>query len=261
MRIGPWVLGTGLLLLAAGVVTSRADAWDTLTPALTIPLAMRGIDTIDIRESGIEKVVVSSAVPAQVHYPGGRRFAWLDDEKQATPPSCRTTGATLRCEAGTRFVPGTPTMQLPPGRYRLLVDDVAILAQSDLESVAIDAHGRISWSGPVAELDVTLVPPPRTRKGGYPCSPPHFAFDGGRLRSLRIQAGAGSLDFDDVSEVGDIEVQAAADVRLQVAQAADIARIKVLPLAATPAVAADAPGDARHTCGGAARAAALAAMD
>ena len=125
MRIGPWLLGAGLLLLAAGVVSSRADAWDTRIPALTIPLPMDGIDTIDIRGSGIEKVVISSKGPAQARYPEGRRFAWQDADKPATPPACEATDGTLRCKAGTQFLPGTPTMQLPPGRYRLLAGDVA----------------------------------------------------------------------------------------------------------------------------------------
>jgi hypothetical protein len=262
MRIGPWVLGTGLLLLVAGVVSTRADAWDTRIPALTIPLAMSGIDTIDIRASGIDKLVISSRLPAQVHYPEGSRFAWQDEKEQAAPPACHVTGATLRCKAGTQYLPGTPTMQLPPGRYRLLAGDVTILAQSDLESITLEVNGQVSWAGPVDALDVTLVPPPRTGKGDYPCSPPRFAFNGGRVRSLRIQAGAGSLNFDHLSEVGSIEVEAAQDVGLEVDKAADIARIKVLPLTAAAAAAnAPADGDARDTCAGATNAAALAAMD
>lgn len=261
MRIGPWMLGAGLLLLAAGVVSTRADAWDTRIPALTIPLSMDGIDTIDIRGSGIEKVVISGKGPAQVRYPEGRRFAWQDPEQHATPPACRATGGTMSCKAGTQFLPGTPTMQLPPGRYRLLADDVAILAQSELESFAIEVSGQVNWTGPVAELAVSLLPPPLAGKGEPYCSPPRFAFHGGRVGVLRIQANAGSLDLDRLSEVGSIELRATPEVGLTVSKAADIARIELLPLAAAPGAHAPTGDDARGTCAAAVRAAALAAMD
>ena len=261
MRIGPWLLGAGLLLLAAGVVSSRADAWDTRIPALTIPLPMDGIDTIDIRGSGIEKVVISSKGPAQARYPEGRRFAWQDADKPATPPACEATDGTLRCKAGTQFLPGTPTMQLPPGRYRLLAGDVAIQSQSDLESLAIEVSGQTSWTGPVAELEVSLPPQPKVGEGKSYCSPPQFAFNGGRVDKLRVQAGAGSIDFNRLSDVGSIEVHAAPDVGLTVGKAADIARIKVLPLAATSGINATAGDAARGVCDAALRAAAFAEVD
>lgn len=260
MRIGPLVIGAGLLLLTVGVVSSRADAWDTRAPSLTIPLAMNGIHAIDIRDSGIEKVVISSAVHAQVYYPAGRRFARHGEDGQAKPPSCRATGATLRCEAGTQFVSGISTMHLPPGRYRLLVGDAEIIAQSDLQAITIEAYGSVSWAGPVAELDVKLVSPPRTRDESH-CSPPRFGFRGGRLRSMRIQAGAGHLSFDHLSEVGSIEVHAAQEVGLEVDKAADIARITVLPLERNADVNSASDSDVREACAGAARAAALAAME
>jgi hypothetical protein len=152
-------------------------------------------------------------------------------------------------------------MQLPPGRYRLLVDDATIEAKTDLESIAIEVSGQVNWTGPVAELDVTLVPPPQAGKGQSYCSPPRFAFNGGRVAAMRIQADAGSLDFDRLSEVVDIELQAAPDVGLTVGKVADIARIKVLPLAVKPGTHASAGDDAREPCVAAVRAAALAAMD
>lgn len=260
--IGPSMLGTGLLLLAAGVVSTRADAWNTRIPALTIPLAMNGIDTIDIRGSGIDKVVISEKGPAQVNYPEGRRFAWQEEKNRATPPACRIAGTTLRCKAGTQFLPGTPTMQLPPGRYRLLADDAAILAQSELESIAIEVSGQVNWTGPVAELDVTLVPQPQAgNKDQSYCSPPRFAFNGGRVAALRIQANAGNLDFERLSEVGSIELQTSPDVGLTVGKVADIARIKVLSLVVKSGTHASTDDDARETCSAAMRAAALAEMD
>lgn len=262
MRIGPCILGAGLLLLAGGVVSTRADAWDTRVPAVTIPLALGGIDTIDMRESGINNVVISSNAKPQVHYPGGQMYRWRGDEMPVAPPACRATGSTLQCTSGERYLPGDPSLYLPPGRYRLLLRDVSVLAKSGVESIELEVNGLVRWTGPADALVIRLAMP-RPGEGASTCEAPQFAFEGGRVRSLRIQASVGELAFDHMSDVGSIEVRAAENVGLKVGKVADIARIKLLPLASTPAAAnAAAPisGETREACASAARAAAMAAM-
>lgn len=252
MRAGPWVFAAGLALLCAGVVSTRADAWDARLPALTIPLALNGIDVIDMRNSAIDKVVISSGDAARVHYPGGPIYR-RDEETPAASPACRTTGSTLRCTSGKRYLPGEPTLHLPPGRYRLLLRDASVLARSDIEFLALEASGQVYWKGPADALDVVLVRP-RPAKGVGRCEQSQFMFLGGRVHDLRIRARAGNLNFGDLSEVGSIEVQAAGHVGLTVDKANDIARLRVLPLSSAQA------GDQREACADPARAAASAAI-
>lgn len=255
MRIGPWVVVAGVGLLCAGVVSTRADAWDTRMPALTLPLTLAGVDTVDLRDSAIKQVVISSKGRAQAHYPGGETYQRRDDDAApVAPPTCRTTGRTLRCASGERFLPGEPTLQLPPGRYRLLLRDASVLAQSEITSITLEVHGQVYWTGPAEVLDVALAMSQPDKAAGY-CTPPSFSLLGGRVHGLRIHAAVGGLNFKDLSEVGSIEVQAGQDVPLSVDKAADISRIKVLPLAATTSAGT------RDACIEAARAAANAMVD
>lgn len=231
MRIGPWVLGAGLAMLAAGVVSTRADAWNTRLPAVTIPLTLAGIDTIDIREGGIDKVVISDKLPPQVHYSGESNTRWRRNDRPPAPPACRVQDGVLRCTAGPRgWSDGGTVMQLPPGRYRLLTRDVRISAESNVEWFAVEAVGRVNWAGPAGELEVTLPPLHReSGKSGY-CDSSSFDFESGRVGALRVRAAAGSVSFGDLSDVGKIDVEAASDTGLSVKRAGDIARIAVHPL-------------------------------
>ncbi len=229
MRIGPLVFITGLGLLCAGVVSTRADAWDTQVPARTIHLDLAGIDTLDMRDSQIRKVEIASGNTAELLYPGGKRYRWENDDAPVAAPSCHATGRVLRCTSGARFMPGEPKLYLPPGSYRLLLDDAEVEAKSGASAVALEVHGSVGWKGAVDVLEIMLVVPSAT-KGESHCGTQQFTYSKGRVRHLRVQAEGGRLEFGDLSDVGGIDVQAAPDVGVNVARAADLARIKVVPL-------------------------------
>lgn len=230
MRIGPWIFAAGLALLCAGVVSTRADAWDTRVPERTVPLQLAGIRTIDIRDAAIREVAIAGKGHPRVHYPGGNDLLRLQD-KQASPPGCAASGETLRCTSPTLFLPGTPTMHLPPGRYRLLARNTDIVAQSEVESFVLESDGRIGWKGPAQALQVQLIQPERQPGKAEWHPPPSFSFNGGRVGALRIRAEKGDISLGDLSQVGSIEIFAAPDVSLTVSHVADLARVRVMPLA------------------------------
>lgn len=261
MRIGPWVFAAGLGLLCAGVVSSRADAWVVHAAALTIPLALNGVDTIDIRDGAIDKVVISDKGPPQVHYPEVGESMRMSEDKALEPPACHVAGSTLHCVAGTPYMPGNPTMHLPPGRYRLLAGGAEIRSQVDLEAITLELdRGYVHWTGPVGDLTVKLSSRESTGDAAD-CDQPKFGFKGGRVGSLRILADTGGVSLEDLSRVANIEVQATGKVGLTVAKAIDVSRIHLSAMSAGAGTVNAKDDDALGACARAMNAAALAEMD
>lgn len=232
MRIGPLVFGAGLALLCAGVVSTRADAWDTRVAARTIPLNLTGVEVLDLRDSGIRQLTITNEGNAQADYPGGvgiqQRSDGASTQTQAQTPTCDVSGKVLRCVADTRVIGENPTMRIPPGRYLLLGSEIDIVAKADPGSFSLQAFGRVGWKGDSDSLEIRLTPQESTGKKLEWEAGPSFEFKGGRVGALNILAETGGITLEDLSRVGSIEVHATPDVRLSVKHLADIARIKVM---------------------------------
>lgn len=234
MRIGPFLLVAGLGLLCVGVVSTRADAWSLQLPERKIPLLLAGVTTIDMRDSGIREVRIAPGNTPYVLYPGGKRYRYAQHKNKELMPACRTSAGRLRCVFDPQLAMAEPTLFLPPGHYRLMVNNVEIKAQGEVGAVAIDAYGDVGWKGDATALEVRL-PAVQGTPSGY-CGVSRFNYRGGQVQQLRVLAGGGALEFEDMRRIGATEVQAAAEVSIRVDRAMDLARIKLLPLAEQQAI-------------------------
>jgi hypothetical protein len=229
-RIGPWIFAAGLVVLGAGIASTRSPGWKNPDrDNQVIALDLQGVDSLDIGDREAQIVRISSVPPA-IHIQWYGRGAAEDD---ADVVSVIRDGRTTRLlwNARERAYAGV-TLELPSTLRSLSGEQLYIQAQVNVGPLRIEAVD-VAWQGNAQGLDIHALARPEQLPRD--CNPhPSVTFDTGRVQQLRISIERGEVNLRDLSQVGAIEVHAGPGVALRVGRIDDLSRIKLLPFDGEP---------------------------
>jgi hypothetical protein len=224
-RIGPWVFAAGLVVLCAGIVSTRSASWKKPQRGTqTIALDFNGVDTLDVGTHPYNLLRISDLPPAM-------HFEWygLADEQEGTEPiTVIRDGSRMRLERRSRkTLYARVTLNLPPALGTLSGRQLNIRAPTAVGALRIEAFD-INWKGNARSLDIRTRYWPVESQGSC-TSLPKVSFAEGRVERLRISIERGDVYLGDLSQVGQIEVHASPTVGLKVGHIEDLRRIQLLP--------------------------------
>lgn len=228
-RLGPWVLCAGLALLVAGVVSSRAKVWkeNAGIGERTQTVDVAGIDTLDLRGSKIRTLIINDGA-ATVRYPA--------DMKK--PPAWHREGHALVFDANNEEAYGQ-SIELPSQVQHVLADGrvgLSVTAKMPAAAMRIEGSTNLDWSGDAGALELRELVQPTATSGFCGGGSGWISFNKGRVKNLRIVSVRDDVHLHDLSQVGDVEIQAGPKVGLHVDNIGDLGKLHVVPL---PLPAAD----------------------
>jgi hypothetical protein len=230
-RIGPWIFAAGLVVLGAGIVSTRSAGWKKPYPGpQVIALDLQGVDSFDVgtvvnlEDSGL---TISELAPALSISGYGANMG----EGDPAPVTVIRDGRNMRLEWRAGWY-GRVKLDLPPTLASLSGRHLDIKALASVGTLRIDAVD-LRWQGDAQALDIRAQAAPAKSPQDCPALP-NVIFEAGRVAQLRISIERGEVYLRDLSQVGRIEVHAAPEVSLRVGRIDDLPRIKLLPFDGEP---------------------------
>jgi hypothetical protein len=240
-RVGPWMFAAGLVVLCAGIASTRSPEWKKPNQSRqTIALDMDGVDTLDVGDYRYEQLVFSDLPPAMdVEW-----YGVVAAGNERAPITAARKRNSLRLE------PRSPAplnaqvrLQMPPTLAGISGRVLGIKARTAVGALRIETSD-LDWEGDAEALDIHARDWP-DQSPQVCTNVPEVAFEGGKVARLRISIERGAVYLGDLSQVGLVEVHAGPGVGLQVGRIDDLPRIKLL---AFDGVATEAPPAATRAC-------------
>ena len=228
-RVGPWVLGTAVALLAAGVVSTGSGAWKEATEEhQVIDLDMQGIDSLDTGNRDLGRVEITRQ-PAQVRI---KWFKWAQSRDKGTVSASRT-GSLLRLKGAERPVAAEIVVAVPPGLSVISGRSLKITATDNAGTLALEPWN-LEWEGDAEALDIRVQARARSIDGRRCANVPGVVFKGGQVGLVRISIEAGKVRLGDLTGVKRVELHAGPAVGVAVDRVGDLQRIEMHPFDREP---------------------------
>ena len=225
-RVGPWVLGAGMALMVAGIGSSALDLWAPVQQLeQEAGFTLREGGAVDIRGTRVDSITLDAGSEAVLRY----TLLRPDAAAGGTPSASwrQEDGAwTLEADLGYGEARGVE-LELPAHASRLAGQGLDVKARTRVQALHVEGT-YVRWAGDAGTLLLQAVPL-GTSRCGEATRVSSVGFDEGEVDALRIISAQGEVRLGDLSRVGDVELRLAPDVRLQVARAADLERIRILP--------------------------------
>lgn len=230
-RIGPWIFAAGLVVMAAGIASTRSASWKRPhTGPQVIALDLQGVESFDVgtlTNLDDEGLTISDLAPA-LHI---TRYGLNTGARQPVPVTVIREGQHMRLEWQAGWF-GRVKLDLPPTLASLSGRHLNIRAQASVGTLRIDATD-LRWQGDAQALDIRGQSAPGQSSRDCPMHP-SITFDSGRVAQLRVSIERGDVYLRDLSQVGRIEVHAGPEAGLRVGRIDDLPRIKLLPFDGEP---------------------------
>lgn len=224
MRTGSWLLIAGLALGAVGIVTAPKAEREPHNPSLTLPMA--GVNALDIGSVNVNRILLDAVTESTLTYQTWYRHR--DLETPAITSSITEGVLTLKKAEGYWH---DATLTVPSTLKHLHGNNLSVTAHQPVGDLRLEGHS-VKWNKGTADtLDVHLHPKLASACGSISNSSATFTFEHGQINLLRIHAQTGTVIFEYIDQVGDIELHAGPSVRVQ-ARHTDLPRIRILPLEA-----------------------------
>lgn len=221
MRTGTWLLMAGLDLLALGIVTAPKVEREARDRSLTIP--MQGVDALDLESSGLDTIMLDAVPELTLNYQLWHRHHDIEEPLI----SSHATNGVLTLETNQGYWHNA-TLTAPLSLKRVHGNDLSVSALQPAGTLRLEGSS-VRWNKGTADmLDVHLHTSPRGCTQSSSTSPA-FTFEHGKINLLRIHAHTGTVIFEYIDQVGDIELHAGPSVRVQ-ARHTDLPRIRIVPL-------------------------------
>ena len=222
MRAGMLALGLGIALYAVGVVSTRMDAWSAKPGEQSSPLQIEGVDTVDLRGSGINEIDIGKGQAAALEV---RRFRQSRNGQEFEAPTCKVTDRVLRCAVSPDASGIGGKLTLPPSVSTLLLDGyVGIHSKGGIDRLSIQTGGHLTWTGDAAHLEI--------RRGDRPASQEEdrgamINFESGKVRELHLKVSDCNVSLGDLSGVDSVKLDAGSRVGLSLGNLDDLGRIRI----------------------------------
>ena len=225
MKLAPMVAGGTLGLVLLVLSTAKAVS----PPNKRQPLDVAGIDTLEIRTSGLSIVGINADEPA---------FLFYQDSVEAKV-GLRRNGSVLVVDADVGdYAP--LRISVPPSVHRFILREGEINAHVPVQEVEVQARA-VTWTGDVGRLVLRGSALPEAKAGECQCKSNNFAVDKGRVGELRAYSTNGRLTLEKPDDIGAAYAQLGPDGRVSVTSARRFDHIHLLKEGAeAPPASADA---------------------
>lgn len=223
-RVGPWVLGTGLALMVAGIASSALDLWPKvlLEQEAAVPVPVGG--AIDIRAMRVDSVTLGARDDAVLRYTMGQAYG-AEESPRAT---WREEGDAWVLEGNLDYgVARQVELEVPAHLSRLAGRRLEVQANARVPALQVQGS-QVVWNGDAGTLVLQAVPTAINRCGEA-MRDSVISFETGEVEVLRITSAQGGVILGELSRVGDVELRLAPAVSLKVARVDDLERITILP--------------------------------
>lgn len=224
-RFGPLLFSAAIVVLCAGIVSTRSDAWKKpAAEALDIPLDVEGVTSLEIIPDDLGNVIIAQRSPGIRSKPP----EWAREDEDSVGVTVTRAGDRLRLdhEPDERLW-GEVEVTIPPGLSSLSGSRLVVEAEVNAGTLRMDGAS-LRWNGDADALDMDALP--GAMDPNRNCQQvSRVNFVAGSVQVLRVSIERGELVLGDLSRVGRIEVHAGADVQLTVRHIDDVGRIEIHP--------------------------------
>ena len=233
-RIGPWLFGSGIVVLCAGIVSTRSDAWiKPRVDAIDIPLDTEGVGSVVISPGDLGTVVITDRPPG-IHIDP---YEWTRTTEDMAHVTVDRNGDRLRIEHEPgKSVSGDVELAIPPGIATLSGSRLEVKAEVNAGNLKM-AGTSLNWDGDAGTLDMQALPGTIDLRRGCQNGASVY-FEDGSVQVLRISIESGQLVLGNLSRVDRIEIHAGAEVQLTVSRIEDLRRIEMRPFDGTTTTSA-----------------------
>jgi hypothetical protein len=151
-HLGPWVLGAGIALLGAGVISTGSNSWRQRQPppAQVIELDMQGVESLDMGN-------LSQASVEIARQPARMVIEWWDVSRDPKDtPTATRIGSQMRLVAPARNDGMGPTsVKIEPGLSLISGRMLNIHAFENAGTLALEPFN-LNWEGDADALDIRV---------------------------------------------------------------------------------------------------------